>query len=78
MYQDAFDTDRFEQSEDPMWSPSLQAIPVPGIRRMINRAAELEDVVHLSIGQPDFATPAHIIDAHIAALQAGCTGVFGV
>jgi len=60
--------------EESKWSPDLRAIPVPGIRRMINRAAELEDVVHLSIGQPNFETPHHIIKAHIEALLAGQTG----
>ena len=57
-----------------VWNPAMHAIPISGIRRMVNRAAELEDVVHLSIGQPDFATPRHIIDAHIHALEAGQTG----
>ncbi|HYW04179.1 MAG TPA: aminotransferase class I/II-fold pyridoxal phosphate-dependent enzyme [Gammaproteobacteria bacterium] len=56
-----------------VWTPSLQAIPVAGIRRMVNLAATMEDVIHLSIGQPDFPTPQHIIDAHIEALQAGHT-----
>lgn len=56
------------------WNPAMQAIPVSGIRRMVNRAAELDDVVHLSLGQPDFATPRHIIDAYIHALEAGQTG----
>lgn len=56
------------------WNPAMQAIPISGIRRMINRAAELDDVIHLSIGQPDFPTPRHIIDAHIHALEAGQTG----
>lgn len=57
-----------------VWNPAMHAIPISGIRRMVNRAAELDDVVHLSIGQPDFATPRHIIDAHIHALEAGQTG----
>lgn len=56
------------------WNPAMQAIPISGIRRMVNRAAELDDVIHLSIGQPDFPTPRHIIDAHIHALEAGQTG----
>lgn len=56
------------------WHPSMQAIPVPGIRRMVNLASEMEDVIHLSIGQPDLPTPKHIIDAYIDALQAGQTG----
>lgn len=60
--------------EEPMWSPSLHAIPVPGIRRMVNMAAKLDDVIHLSIGQPNFPTPRHIVDAHIHALENGQTG----
>ncbi len=56
------------------WNPAMQAIPISGIRRMVNKAAELDDVIHLSIGQPDFPTPKHIIDAHIHALEAGQTG----
>lgn len=56
------------------WNPAMHAIPVSGIRRMVNRAAELEDVIHLSIGQPDFPTPKHIVDAFVHALQAGQTG----
>ncbi|MHB1083589.1 MAG: pyridoxal phosphate-dependent aminotransferase [Thiobacillus sp.] len=31
------------------------------------------DIIHLEIGEPDFATPAPIIEAGIAALRAGCT-----
>ncbi|HKJ09063.1 MAG TPA: aminotransferase class I/II-fold pyridoxal phosphate-dependent enzyme, partial [Gammaproteobacteria bacterium] len=71
--------DHAEQSEqylteDPMWNPALRALPIPGIRRMVNMAAEMDDVIHLSLGQPDFATPPHIIDEHVRALQAGQTG----
>ena len=55
------------------WNPNLEALPTSGIRRMFNLAATLEEVVHLSIGQPDFPTPAHIIKAHIKALREGKT-----
>jgi aminotransferase len=41
---------------------------------MVNLAATRDDVIHLSIGQPDFATPAHIIERHIEVLRAGVTG----
>lgn len=68
------EVDQYEQTAAPLFSPALQAIPMPGIRRMINLAAGLEDVIHLSIGQPDFPTPPHIVDAHIDALRAGQTG----
>ncbi|WP_217351406.1 pyridoxal phosphate-dependent aminotransferase [Aquisalimonas sp. 2447] len=59
---------------DASWAPALRAIPVAGIRKMVNMAASMEDVVHLSIGQPNFPTPRHIIDAYIEALEEGHTG----
>lgn len=62
----------YEDMED--WSPSLRALPVPGIRRMVNLAATMDDVIHLSLGQPDFYCPPPIIDAHIEALRNGETG----
>jgi len=61
------------ETEASDWSPSLRALPVPGIRRMVNLAAQMDDVLHLSIGQPDFRCPAHIVEAHIDALRAGET-----
>src|SRR6185436_12720341 len=35
--------------------------------------AQGRHVVHLEIGEPDFATPAHVTQAGIAALQRGAT-----
>ena len=64
----------FYESEDPIWNPALLTIPVPGIRRMVNLAADLDDVIHLSIGQPDMSAPRHVVDAAVDALQAGQTG----
>lgn len=64
----------FYESEDPVWNPALLTIPVPGIRKMVNLASTLEDVIHLSIGQPDVPAPQYVIDATIEALQAGQTG----
>ncbi|GAA5524806.1 aspartate aminotransferase [Microbulbifer aestuariivivens] len=64
----------FYESEDPVWNPALLTIPVPGIRKMVNLAATMDDVIHLSIGQPDAPTPPHVIQATIDALQAGQTG----
>ncbi|RMG81197.1 MAG: aminotransferase class I/II-fold pyridoxal phosphate-dependent enzyme [Chloroflexi bacterium] len=45
-----------------------------GIRRYFDIAAQMDDVVSLGIGQPDFATPRHIIDAGVDSLYAGDTG----
>lgn len=64
----------FYESEDPIWNPALMTIPVPGIRRMVNLAAKMDDVIHLSIGQPDLTPPEHVIDATVEALRAGQTG----
>jgi aminotransferase len=56
------------------WHPAMQAIPVPGIRRMVNLASTMKDVIHLSIGQPDMPAPQHVVEAAVEALQAGQTG----
>ena len=64
----------FYESEDPVWNPALLTIPVPGIRKMVNLAATMDDVIHLSIGQPDADAPPHVIQATVDALQAGQTG----
>lgn len=36
-------------------------------------AAALPDVLHLEVGEPDFATPGHIVEAAVAAARAGFT-----
>ncbi len=64
----------FYESEDPIWNPALLTIPVPGIRRMVNLAATMDDVIHLSIGQPDMPAPPHVVRATVEALEAGQTG----
>jgi aminotransferase len=62
------------ESEDPIWNPAMMAIPVPGIRKMVNMAASMEDVIHLSIGQPDLPAPENVVNAAVEALRAGQTG----
>jgi aminotransferase len=64
----------FYESEDPVWNPALLTIPVPGIRKMVNLAATMQDVIHLSIGQPDAPAPPHVVQAAVDALNAGQTG----
>lgn len=64
----------FYESEDPIWNPALLTVPMPGIRKMVNLAATMEDVIHLSIGQPDLPAPPSVVEATIEALQAGQTG----
>ncbi len=44
------------------------------IRFILDRAARYADAVHLEIGQPDFATPPHIIEAAVRAARHEYTG----
>ena len=44
-----------------------------GIRRFFDIANEMEDVISLSIGEPDFSTPFHIRDKGIESLEKGKT-----
>ena len=44
-----------------------------GIRRFFDIANEMEDVISLSIGEPDFSTPWHIRQEGIHTLEAGKT-----
>src|SRR5215208_1534611 len=51
----------------------VQAVPPSGIRRFFDIAATMEDVISLGIGEPDFVTPAPIVQAGIESLQRGET-----
>lgn len=44
-----------------------------GIREVMDLAAARRDVLHLEVGQPDFPTPMHIVEAGCAAARAGYT-----
>ena len=52
---------------------TLQGLKPSGIRRFFDMAAELEDVIALTIGEPDFSTPWHIRQAGIQTLEKGKT-----
>jgi aspartate/methionine/tyrosine aminotransferase len=69
----ALPTHRQMSSTSLTWNPALDRLPFSPIRRMFNTAATMTDVLHLSIGQPDFPTPPHIIEAHVKALREGKT-----
>ncbi len=55
-------------------SRSVQSLRPSGIRRYFDIAATMDDVVTLGIGEPDFVTPAHIVDAGVESLHRGQTG----
>lgn len=48
-------------------------LPKSGIREFFAIAANMEDVVSLGIGEPDFVTPWHIRESAIFALEKGKT-----
>lgn len=58
-------------------SQALSRIAPSRTAAMMDRAFELKaagkDIISLSVGEPDFATPAHVIEATKAALDAGET-----
>ena len=61
----------------PRLSPALERIEASPTTAMTDRATELRqqgrDIISLSVGESDFATPPHVIEAAKAALDAGET-----
>ena len=55
-------------------SKSVQHLRPSGIRRYFDIAATMDDVVTLGIGEPNFVTPAHILEAGRQSLLDGNTG----
>ena len=55
-------------------SERVRTVPPSGIRRFFEIAATMEDVITLGIGEPDFVTPAPIIEAAKASMDRGLTG----
>ncbi|MDX1931867.1 MAG: aminotransferase class I/II-fold pyridoxal phosphate-dependent enzyme [Capsulimonadales bacterium] len=48
-------------------------LPASGIRRFFDLVAEMEDVISLGVGEPDFITPWRIREAAIYSLETGHT-----
>jgi aspartate/methionine/tyrosine aminotransferase len=57
----------------PAISPEVAATPASGIRAVANAAWAVPGAIHLEFGEPDFATPPHIVEAAGAAARAGHT-----
>lgn len=51
----------------------LQSIPRSGIRDFFEIVSTRDDIISLSIGEPDFVTPWHVREASIYALEHGAT-----
>lgn len=52
---------------------TLERLRPSGIRRFFDIACEMDDVISLSIGEPDFSTPWHIREKGISSLEDGKT-----
>ncbi|MCC6614845.1 MAG: aminotransferase class I/II-fold pyridoxal phosphate-dependent enzyme [Anaerolineae bacterium] len=52
----------------------IQELRPSGIRKYFDIAATMDDVVTLGIGEPNFVTPNHIMDAGIDSMRRGETG----
>jgi aspartate aminotransferase len=55
-------------------NPAVASMPRSGIREIMEAASGHAGVIRLEVGEPDFPTPAHIVEAsHVAAME-GHTG----
>ncbi len=52
---------------------SIQTVKPSGIRRFFDIVNEMDDVISLSVGEPDFQTPWHVREAGIRSLEKGRT-----
>lgn len=58
---------------DKIINPAVAGIKPSGIRKFFDIAAEMDEVISLGVGEPDFITPVHIRDAGIRSLNMGHT-----
>ncbi len=58
---------------DQLMNRTLQDLKPSGIRKFFDIAAEMEEVISLSVGEPDFSTPWHIRQEGIRTLEKGKT-----
>jgi len=48
-------------------------MPSSGIRKVMALSQDVENCIHLEVGQPDFMTPGHILEAAVRAAKEGFT-----
>jgi len=56
---------------------SVEAIPPSGIRKLFDVVAQMDDVVSLGVGEPDFGTAWRVREAAIYGLERGRTSYTG-
>ncbi|MDI9258928.1 aminotransferase class I/II-fold pyridoxal phosphate-dependent enzyme [Alicyclobacillus sendaiensis] len=54
-------------------SPVVRHLPPSGIRRFFDLASQMQDVISLGVGEPDFVTPWHVREACMYSLEQGYT-----
>lgn len=54
-------------------SQRVRQVPASGIRKFFDILATMDDVISLGVGEPDFVTPPHILEAGVASLGKGET-----
>ncbi|HEY3522329.1 MAG TPA: aminotransferase class I/II-fold pyridoxal phosphate-dependent enzyme, partial [Candidatus Limnocylindrales bacterium] len=73
----ALEPDAAAEARGPLAGRALaarvRAVPPSGIRRFFDILATMTDVISLGVGEPDFDTPAPIVEAGIASLRRGRT-----
>lgn len=66
-------------SEMPVWRPEsyissdVKEMPPSGIRKFFDLVMDMDDVISLGVGEPDFVTPWHIRESCIYSLESGNT-----
>lgn len=48
-------------------------MPRSGIRRVFDLVSSMSDVIHLEVGEPNFPTPPHVVEASVEAARNGYT-----
>ena len=54
---------------EALMNRTLQELKPSGIRKFFDIASEMEEVISLSVGEPDFSTPWHIRQEGIMTLE---------
>ena len=54
-------------------SELVKSVPPSGIRKFFDLVLEMDDVISLGVGEPDFVTPWHVREACIYSLEKGFT-----
>ena len=55
----------------PKVSDWAESVPMSGIRVIFDLIAGRDDIFHLEIGESDFPTPAHVVEAAVSSARAG-------